>query len=64
MINLYDLRLLKQAGKGLKLGSAKSQLSTLGQSLSALMELNSIPDEEQNNINIIINDIQLLIKQK
>ena len=64
MINLYDLRLLKQAGKGLKLGSAKSQLSTLGQSLSALMELNSIPDEEQNKMNILINDIQLLIKQK
>lgn len=64
MINLYDLRLLKQAGKGLKLGSSKSQLSTLGYSLSVLMELTSIPSEEQNNVKLIIDDIQLLISQK
>ncbi len=62
MTNLYNLRLLQQACQGVKLGSAESKLSTLGQSLSALMELTSIPIAEQNSIEITINSIQSIIQ--
>lgn len=58
MTNLYNLRLLQQSGQGVRLGSAASKLSTLGQSLSILMELSSMPIEEKNSIERIINSIQ------
>lgn len=60
MTSLYNLRLLQQAGQGLKLGSAESRISTLGNTLSQLMELPSIADIEKDSIRNTINSIQTI----